>query len=94
MSSVRRSGWRRFSCEPFEVCEPDLDERPDRLLEPGLPRDCERLFVALPNLVGLHSLLQAVVAGQEQVVDLLACRRLVDAGYLRGTWLQVTGCVS
>jgi hypothetical protein len=83
MSGVRRSGWRRFSCEPFEVREPDLDERAYRLLEPRLARDGQRLLVALTDLLGRHALLQAVVAGQEQMVDLLACCRLVDAEYLR-----------
>src|SRR4051794_36291400 len=85
-SGVRQSGWRRSSCEPFEVREPDLDQRPDRLLEPGLLRDRQRLLVALPDLLGRNALLQAVVAGQEQVVDLLARCRLIHAEYLRRTW--------
>ena len=29
-SGGRRSGWRRSSCEPFEIGQPDLDERPRR----------------------------------------------------------------
>ena len=49
-SGVRRLGWRRFSSEPFEVGEPDLDERPDRVLDPRLARELERLLVALPRL--------------------------------------------
>ena len=35
---LQAAGWRRFSSEPFEIGEPDLDERPDRLLDPGLAR--------------------------------------------------------
>ena len=27
-SGFRRSGWRRFCCEPLEVGEPELDQRP------------------------------------------------------------------
>jgi len=44
-----------------------------------LARDRERLLVALPDLLGGHSLLQAVVARQKQVVDLLASFRFVHA---------------
>src|SRR5689334_7983122 len=72
-SGVRRSGWRRSSSEPFEVREPDLDQRPDRLLEPRLLRERKRLLVVLADLVGGNALLQPVVTGEEQVVDLLAC---------------------
>ena len=43
----RRLGWRRFCCEPFEIGQPDLDERPDRLVEPVLARQLERPLVAL-----------------------------------------------
>ena len=46
-SGCRRSGWRRFSSEPFEVGEPDLDQRADPLLEAVLARERERLLVAL-----------------------------------------------
>ena len=38
---LRRAGWSRFSSEPLEVGEPDLDERPDgrpRALPPAPPR--------------------------------------------------------
>ena len=35
-SGCRRLGWRRSCCEPLEVGQPDLDERPHLLLEPGL----------------------------------------------------------
>ena len=34
-----------------QVGEPDLDERPDRLLEPRLPRHLERLLPALARLL-------------------------------------------
>ena len=50
-SGCRRSGWRRSSCEPLEIGEPELDERPDRVLEPRLARDLERLLVALAHLL-------------------------------------------
>jgi hypothetical protein len=48
-----------------------------------LAGDGERLLVALPDLLGGDALFQTVVAGQEQVVDLLPCLIRVDAGYLR-----------
>ena len=65
----RRAGWRLFSCEPLEIGEPDLDERPHRVLEAGLARDRERLLVARACLRGGDSLLQAVVARHEQLLD-------------------------
>ena len=71
-SGVRRSGWRRSSSEPFEIGEPDLDQRANPLLETVLAGDRERLLVALPDLLGRDALLQAVVARQQQIVDLLA----------------------
>jgi hypothetical protein len=37
-----------------------------------LAGDSERLLVALPDLLGRHSLLEAVVARQQQIVNLLA----------------------
>jgi hypothetical protein len=72
-SGVRPSGWRRSSSEPLEVREPDLDERTDLLLESRLARDRQRLLVALADLLRGDALLQAVVAGQEQLVDPLPC---------------------
>ena len=71
-------GWRRRSRrpsaagEPVEVGQPDLDQRPHRLLEPRLERDRERLLVALARLRRIDALLQAVVAGDEQLLDPLA----------------------
>ena len=38
--------------EPFEIGQPDLDERADRVLETVLAGDRERLLVALPDLLG------------------------------------------
>jgi len=58
--------------EPVEIREPDLHERPDGLLEAGLARDRERLLVALARLSGRYALLQPVVAGDEQLLDLCA----------------------
>ena len=69
-SGVRRSGWRRSSCEPFEIGEPDRDQRRDALLQPVLAGDRERLLVALADLLRRHALLEPVVARQEQIVDL------------------------
>src|SRR5918994_1218034 len=71
-SGGRRHGWRRFSPEPFEIGEPDLDERPHLLLDPRLARQLERLLVALARLLRRDSLLEAVVAGDEQALDLRA----------------------
>ena len=45
-SGPRRRRWSRSSSEPLEVFEPDLDERLDQVLEPGLSRDGERLLVS------------------------------------------------
>src|SRR5438874_7016985 len=79
-SGVRRSGWRRFSGEPFEVVEPDLDQRADALLEPVLARHRQGLLVALPDLLCRNALFQAVVAGDEQVVNFLPGFRRVHIG--------------
>jgi len=72
MSGFRRRRSTRSSSKPLEIREPDLDERPDLLLEPGLARDRERLLEALPNLRRVDALLEPVVAGDEQLLDLLA----------------------
>jgi hypothetical protein len=61
----RRAASRRSSTEPLDVGEPDLDEGPDPLLKPSLPRDLERLLVALPRLGGIDPLLQPVIASNE-----------------------------
>jgi hypothetical protein len=55
-----------------EIAEPHLDEWTHLLLEAVLPRECERLFVALPGLLRRDSLLQPVVAGDEVLADLLS----------------------
>src|SRR5947209_17498736 len=68
-SGGRRLGWRSSSPQPVEVGEPDLDERPDRLLEAGLSRRLERLLVALAGLRGVHALLQPVVPGHEKSLN-------------------------
>ena len=60
---------RRSSCEPLKVGEPDLDERPDRVLEPGFPRRRERLLVALSRLRRIDPLLEAIVACDEELLD-------------------------
>src|SRR5581483_8073119 len=91
-SGCRRRRWRRFSSEPLEVGEPDLDQRPDARLEAVLARDRERPLVALPDLLDRHALLQPVVARHEQVVDLrarlvLVHRRNRTAATLRAAML-------
>ena len=58
--------------ELLEIGQPDLDERPHGVLEPRLARDRERLFVALARLGGVDTLLEAVVARDEQPLDLRA----------------------
>jgi hypothetical protein len=55
-----------------EIGQPDLDERSDRVLEPGLPRDLERLLVALTDLVERDPLLEPVVARHQELLDALA----------------------
>jgi CheY-like chemotaxis protein len=55
----------------FEICEPELDERPDALLQPGLAGQFERLLVSRADLLGRDSLLQPVVAGDQELLDLL-----------------------
>ena len=72
-SGVRRRRWRRFSSEPLEVGEPDLDERADRVLEACLARGLERLLVALAGLRRVDALLEPVVAGDEELLDPLPC---------------------
>jgi hypothetical protein len=62
--------WRRFSSEPFEVGEPDLDERPDLVLDPCLASQLERLLIALPRFLDGDTLLEPVVARHEQALDL------------------------
>ena len=67
---VRRLAWRRLSSEPFEIGEPDLDERPHRVLDPCLAGELERLLVALPRFLGRDALLEPVVSGDEQPLNL------------------------
>jgi hypothetical protein len=55
-----------------EVLEPDLDEGTDCLLEPGGPGRLERCLVALAHLVERDALLEPVVPGHEEVLDLRA----------------------
>ena len=82
-SGGRRSGWRSFcfALQLIEIGQPDLDERPDRLLEAGLPGRLERCLVARAHLVEGHALLEPVVAGHEQVLDLRV--RVVGLGVHR-----------
>src|SRR4029077_1223782 len=61
--------WKRFSSEPLEVGEPDLDERADRVFEPCFAGGLERLLIALPGLGRIDALLQPVVSGDEELLD-------------------------
>jgi hypothetical protein len=60
-STSRRAGWRRSSFELPKIRKPDLNQRSDRILEPGLPGDRESLLVALPYLGRIDSLLETIV---------------------------------
>jgi CheY-like chemotaxis protein len=62
--------WRRFSSEPFEVGKPDLNERPDLVLDSRLASQLERLLVALARFLDGDALLEPVVARNEQPLDL------------------------
>jgi hypothetical protein len=44
-----------------KIRKPDLNQRSDRILEPGLPGDGESLLVALPYLGRIDSLLETIV---------------------------------
>ena len=67
----RRAGWRRFSSEPFELGQPDVDEGRDALLEPGFARDHERLLVARAHPGGVEAPLQIVARDEESVDSLI-----------------------
>jgi hypothetical protein len=58
--------------QPFEIGEPDLDERPDRVLEARPPSRLERVLVAFARLRRIDSLLEAVVAGHQELLDPVA----------------------
>ena len=71
-----------------QIREPDLDERPDPLLEPGLPRERERLLPALARLRRVDALLEPVVARHEQLLD-----PLVDVLFHKATLTgRMNGC--
>jgi CheY-like chemotaxis protein len=83
----RRAVWRRSSPEPFEVGEPELDQRAHALLEARLPRDLQRLLVALPRLPRIHSLLKSIVPGDEKLLDSLT---RVVALHIRTVAVQIS----
>lgn len=83
----RRAAWRRSSSEPLEVGEPEVDKRPHALLEPGRPRDLERLLITLPRLPWIHALLKSVVPSDEKFLDSLA--RIV-ALHIRTVAVQIS----
>jgi hypothetical protein len=43
--------------------------RPDRVLDPGLPGERQRLLPALARLRGIDPLFETVVAGYEMLLD-------------------------
>jgi hypothetical protein len=68
-SLSRPAGWRRFSSQPFEIGKADLDQRPDRVLEARFSRNGERLLVACPRFRGIDALLEAIVTGDEELLN-------------------------
>ena len=64
----RPAGWNQSS-KPLEIGEPDLHQRPDRILEPSLPSDHKSLLVALPCFGGIDALFETFVTGYEQLLD-------------------------
>ncbi len=83
----RRAGWRRFSSEPLEVGQPDLDQRPDALLQPRLACDRERLLVALPRLARIDALLESIISCYEKSLDPLT---RVVALHIRTVAVQIS----
>ncbi len=69
-SGVRRSGSRRSFFEPREILEPDLDEGPHTLLDARRARHLERLLPVAASLLRRAALLDGVVAGDEEPLDL------------------------
>jgi len=69
----------------LQIRQPDLDERSDPFLEPRLPRERECLLPALARLRGIDPLLQAVVARDQELADLLADIVLAHGSTLPGT---------
>src|SRR5437879_709793 len=68
-SGLRLRRWSGCSSTLLEVREPELHERADRFLEPRLARSLERLLVALPHPGWIDTMLQSVVAGDEELLD-------------------------
>jgi len=60
---------RRSQTAPLELGELLPDARPHGALYAGLPRDRERLLVALARLGRVDALLEPVVPGHEQLLD-------------------------
>jgi CheY-like chemotaxis protein len=94
----RRAGWRRSSPEPLEVGEAQLDQRPDRVLEPRLACDGERLLEVRPRLLGIDALLQTVVARDQKFLDsltnvalLLDSRSLTTRLFVLAVEVEMTG---
>jgi len=56
--------------KPREIGEADLDQRPDRVLEPGLACHRKGLLVALPYLLRVDALFETVVPGYQEPLDL------------------------
>lgn len=71
----RRAGWRSCCSGRLETGEPDVDERPYRVVEPGFARDRESLLPALTRLRRAGALLQSVVARDQEFLD--PCARVL-----------------
>ena len=76
---VLRTGRLLSVSTRVEIRQPQLDERPYRVLDARIARSGERLLVALAHLLGRDALLEAVVAGHEQALDL--CAGVVSGGH-------------
>jgi CheY-like chemotaxis protein len=74
MSGVRRRRWRRFSSEPLEVGQPEIDQRLHAILETRLTRKLQCLFVALARLGRGNALFEAIVTRHDQLLDLVPLR--------------------
>lgn len=62
---------RRSSFELLKIRKPDLNQRSDRVFEPGLPGDRESLLVALPYLGRIDPLLETIVTRDQELLDSL-----------------------
>jgi hypothetical protein len=55
--------------EPLEISEPDLHQRPDRVLEPSVPSEGKGLLIALPHLGRIDPLFETIITGYQELLD-------------------------